>query len=175
MSRWRIQAAAAAPRRCQQRRSGRPESDRAPPCMRWRGPARPRRAGWPVDRPCRLARRPPGPGTRTTNRSPGSSHVPGVAPRWCPFPNGENISTAFAGAAQEPAASHFRFFPVHKVIHSKRAVIRICHRLSTGLFTAYPQTPEHKPENTGTAGDKMQSAELFLAAFGYSPGDRIRL
>ena len=28
------------------------------------------------------------------DRSPGSSHVPGVAPRWCPFPNGENISTA---------------------------------------------------------------------------------
>ena len=55
------------------------------------------------------ARRPPGPGTRATHRSPGSSPVPGVAPRWRPFPNGENISTASAGAAQEPAASHFRF------------------------------------------------------------------
>ena len=59
-SRWRIPAAAGVPSRCQQRRPGPPESDRAPPRMRWRGPARPRRAGWPVARPCpapRAARR----------------------------------------------------------------------------------------------------------------------
>jgi hypothetical protein len=59
----------------------RTESGTAPPCMRWRGRARPRRAGWPVawSSP-RAARRPPGPGTRARGRSPGSSRVPGVAP-----------------------------------------------------------------------------------------------
>ena len=68
-------------------RSCRAESGTAPPCMRWRGRARPHRAGWPVawSSP-RAARRPPGPGTRARGRSPGSSHVPGVAPGWCPFP-----------------------------------------------------------------------------------------
>ena len=69
------------------RRSCRAESGKAPPCMRWRGRARPRRA-----RPASClvfagaARRPPGPGTRARDRSPGSSRVPGVAPGWCPFP-----------------------------------------------------------------------------------------
>ena len=69
------------------RRSCRAESGTAPPCMRWRGRARPRRAGRPVawSSP-RAARRPPGPGTRARGRSPGSSRVPGVAPGWCPFP-----------------------------------------------------------------------------------------
>ena len=69
------------------RRSGRAESGTAPPCMRWRGRARPRRPGWPVawSSPS-AARRPPGPGTRARGRSPGSSRVPGVAPGWCPFP-----------------------------------------------------------------------------------------
>ena len=33
-----------------------------------------------------VARRPPGPGTRVRHRSPGSSHVPGVAPGQYPFP-----------------------------------------------------------------------------------------
>jgi hypothetical protein len=51
------------------------ESGTAPPCMRWRGRARPRRAGWPV-----AWSSPPGPGTRARGRSPGSSRVPGVAP-----------------------------------------------------------------------------------------------
>jgi hypothetical protein len=31
-------------------------------------------------------RAPAGPGTRARDRSPGSSHVPGIAPGWCPFP-----------------------------------------------------------------------------------------
>jgi hypothetical protein len=68
-------------------RSCRAESGTAPPCMRWRGRARPRRAGWPVawSSP-RTARRPPGPGTHARGRSPGSSRVPGVAPGWCLFP-----------------------------------------------------------------------------------------
>jgi hypothetical protein len=73
-SRRRIRAVAAVPRRCQQRRSGRPESDRAPPCMRWRGPARPRRAGWPVARPCR--RRVPPAGARYPREGPVSRLLP---------------------------------------------------------------------------------------------------
>ena len=139
-SRWRIPAVAGVPRRCQQRRSGRPESDRAPPCMRWRGPARPRRAGWPVARPCR--RRAPPAGARYPCEGPVSRLLPrsGVAPRWCPFPDGQNISTASAGAAQEPAASHFRF-PRHprtdpqkagSYPHSAAVIHQLIHNLSTG-------------------------------------------
>ena len=84
-NRLRPSAAAREPRPCPAgapaRRSRRAESGTAPPCMRWRGRARPRRAGWPVawSSP-RAARRPPGPGTRARGRSPGSSRVPGVAP-----------------------------------------------------------------------------------------------
>ena len=94
-----------------QRRSCRAESGTAPPCMRWRGPARPRRA----DRPApwsspRAARRPPGPGTRARGRSPGSSRVPGRRPRVVPVSSGESISTASASTAQGPAAGHFLFF-----------------------------------------------------------------
>ena len=44
------------------RRSCRAESGKAPPCMRWRGLARPHRTGWPVARPCR--RRAPPAGAR---------------------------------------------------------------------------------------------------------------
>jgi len=107
--------------------------------MRWRGPAGPAALAGRLPGLTDAACRPPGPGTRTRDRSPGSSHVPGVAPRWYPFPNGEDISTASAGAAQEPGASHFRFSVIHDGIHRKRLVIRIVRWLSTGLFTVYPQ------------------------------------
>jgi hypothetical protein len=41
----------------------------------------------PASRLALLASRaPPVPGIRARDRFPGSSHVPGVAPRWCPFP-----------------------------------------------------------------------------------------
>jgi hypothetical protein len=58
-----------------------------PPMYEMGGLARPRRAtpgqlpGFAV-----AARRPQVPGTRARGRSPGSSHVPGSPPRWCPFP-----------------------------------------------------------------------------------------
>ena len=119
---------------------GRAQSGEAPPCMRWRGLARPRRTSWPVAWRCRTAHRPPGPGTRARDRSPGSFHVPGVAPKWCPFPNGDNISTASAGTAQEPAASHFTFFRYSQrnpretgsFPHSAAVIHRLAHSMSTG-------------------------------------------
>jgi hypothetical protein len=40
------------PWRCQPGHPVRAESGKAPPCMRWRGPARPRRTGWLVAWPC---------------------------------------------------------------------------------------------------------------------------
>ena len=131
------------------RRSCRAESGTAPPCMRWRGRARPRRAGWPVawSSP-RAARRPPGPGTRARGRSPGSSRVPGVAPGWCPFPAVKAflLPPRAPRKALRPAISCFS--AIHGRIHRKQAVIRISQRLSTGLLTACPQATGCKPENT---------------------------
>ena len=122
------------------RRSCRAESGTAPPCMRWRGRARPRRAGWPVawSSP-RAARCPPGPGTRARGRSPGSSRVPGVAPGWCPFPAVKALllPPRAPRTALRPAISCFS--AIHGRLHRKQAVIRISQRLSTGLRTAFPQ------------------------------------
>jgi hypothetical protein len=52
------------------------------------------------------ARRPPVPGTRARDRSPGSSHAPG-SPRVVPVSNGESIFTASANTAQEPEVNYF--------------------------------------------------------------------
>ena len=118
----------------------RAESGKAPPCMRWRGLARPRRtrpASWLAG----AARRPPVPGTRARGRSPGSSHVPGVAPGWCPFPTVK----AFLLPPRTPRKALRSIISGHfgypRGIHRTRAVIRIWRRLSTGLFTARPQLP----------------------------------
>ena len=51
------------------------------------------------------ARRPPGSGTRARDRSPGSSHVLGVAPRWCPFPTVKAFLLSPPVRAQGPAAN----------------------------------------------------------------------
>ena len=87
LSRRHIPADADVPWPYQQRRSARPESDEAPPCMRWRGLARPgpaRSASCLASLAPRAARR--GQVPARADRSPGSSHVPGASPRWCPFP-----------------------------------------------------------------------------------------
>ena len=79
-----------------------------PPMYEMGGLARPRHA-----RPGQLpgfagaAYRPPVPGTRARDRSPGSSHAPG-SPRVVPVSNGESISTASANTAQEPEVNYFR-------------------------------------------------------------------
>ena len=86
-------------------------------------PASPRQVR-PVAWPCWRRAPPPVPGTRARDRSPGSSHVPGVAPKVVPVSNGESISTASANAAQEPEANYFRFLRYPHGIHRKNAVIR---------------------------------------------------
>ena len=87
-SRWRISGGGGVPRRCQPGHSGRAESGRAPPCMRWRGPARPRRTGWLVARPCWHSAPPAGAGypcegpvSRLLPRSRGRPQVVPVSER----------------------------------------------------------------------------------------------
>jgi hypothetical protein len=87
-SRWRIPAVARMPCRYRPGHSGRAESGRAPPRMRRRGPARPRRTGRPVAWPCRVARRPAGakhpyegPVSRLLPRSRGRPQVVPVSER----------------------------------------------------------------------------------------------
>ena len=78
------------------------------------------------------ARRPPGPGTRARHRSPGSSHVPGVAPGRYPFPAVGYfycVRERRARACGEPFPG---FSAIHIGFHRKRVVIRISRRLSTG-------------------------------------------
>ncbi len=91
------------------------------------------------------ARRPPGPGTRASGRSPGSSHVPGVAPGWCPFPAVKAflLPPRAPRKALRPAISCFS--AIHGGIHRKQAVIRISQPLSTGLLTACPQATGVSP------------------------------
>lgn len=52
-------------------------------------------------------RRPPVPSIRARDRFPGSSHVPGVAPKVVPVSNGESIFTASANTAQEPEVNYY--------------------------------------------------------------------
>ncbi len=113
-------------------------------------PASPRQAGQLAGL-AGAARRPPGPGTRASR--PVSRLLPRSRgqPQVVPVSNGESIITAYANAAQGPAASHFLFSAIHEGIHRKQAVIRISRRLSTGLFTAYPQATGCKPQNTRAA------------------------
>ena len=110
-------------------------------------PASPRQAGQLAGF-ADAARRPPGPDTRASGRSPGSSRVPGVAPGWCPFPAVKVflLPPRAPRKALRPAISCF--FAIHEGIHRKQAVIRISQRLSTDLLTACPQATGCKPENT---------------------------
>ena len=123
--------------------------DRAPPCMRWRGPARPRRAGRPVARPCR--RRAPPAGARYPRRGP----VSRLLPRSRGHPQGGARFRTVKTFLLPPRAPRKALRPaisclsaIHEGIHRKQAVIRISQRLSTGLFTACPQATGCKPENT---------------------------
>ena len=132
------------------RRSGRAESGTAPPCMRWRGRARPRRAGWPVawSSP-RAARRPPGPGTRARGRSPGSSRVPGVAPGWCPFPAVKALLLPPQAPRKTLQQAISCFSAIHGRLHREQAVIRIPRRLSTGFsqpIHRFPSVSRRTPQ-----------------------------
>jgi hypothetical protein len=85
--------------------------------------------------------RPPGPNTRVRYQFPGPFRVPGVSPEWCPFPAVEIFLLLPPRAAQVPAGNNLRVF----IVHRTAAVFRIWTRLSTGLFTAYPQAFEGAP------------------------------
>jgi len=94
------------------------------------------------------ARRPPGPGTRARHRSPGSSHVPGVAPGSTRFQRWD-ISTAYASAAQGPAASHFWFLRNPRRNPQKAGSYPHFTAVIHGLFTVYPQPGIARLRTTG--------------------------
>jgi hypothetical protein len=140
------------------RRSCRTESGRAPPCMRWRDPARPRRIRWPVAWPGR--HRAPPAGARYPREGPVSRFLPTsrVVPRWCPFPNGESISTASASAAQDPAATHFGFVRYPQRNPQKPGSYPHFTAIIPMLFTVYPRAAGVS-RNTSIFV-RMQSAQL---------------
>ena len=144
----RISAVAGVP--APARRSGRAESGTAPPCMRWRGRARPRRPGWPVawSSPS-AARRPPGPGTRARGRSPGSSRVPGVAPGWCPFPAVKALLLPPQAPRKTLQQAISCFSAIRGRLHREQAVIRIPRRLSTAFsqpIHRFPSVSRRTPQ-----------------------------
>src|SRR5207253_2989695 len=62
---------------------------------------------------------------------------PGAAPGMMPVSDGERISTASPGVAQEYAAIQFRFLLYPHNVHRTSAVIRTWRRLSNGLCTTH--------------------------------------
>jgi len=122
-----------------------------PPCMRWRGPARPRRTGWPVAWPCR--RRAPPAGARYPCQGPVSRLLPRSRgrPQAVPVSNGKTFQLDRPASRKSLRAAIPGSAAIHVGIHKKCLVIRISQLLSTGLFTVYPQSGDCEPENTGTA------------------------
>ena len=121
--------------------SYRSESDKAPPCMRWRGLARPRHTkARQLPGFAGAARRPPVPDARARDRFPGSSHVSGVAPRWCPFPTVKAFLPPPRARAQDPAASKSRLFPLSTRLPQEKGNYRhpavVIHRLAHSLSTS---------------------------------------
>ena len=121
-------------------RSCRAESGRAPPCMRWRGPARPRRA-----RPASclaVPRRVPPAGARYPCERPVARFLPRSRghPQVVPVSNGESISTASASATQGACGQEFRVFPLStrhpqkagSYPHQVMVIRRLIHSPSTG-------------------------------------------
>ena len=66
------------------------------------------------------ARRPRVPGTRARGQSPGSSHVPRVAPRWYPFPAVKAFLLPPRTPCKSPKSIIFRFFRYPHGIHKGR-------------------------------------------------------
>ena len=115
-----------------QSHSCRAESGKAPPCMRWRGLARPRRTGWPVAWPCR--RRVPPAGARHPREGPVSRLLPRSRgrPQVVPVSSGEIFLLHTRAPRKSLRAAISVSSAIHDAIHRKRAVIRISRRLSTG-------------------------------------------
>ena len=132
----------ASPPICHDRRvSGRPESGKAPPCMRWRGLARPRHArpasclASPVPRAARRCQTP----VRGTG-FPAPPTFPGSPPRWCPFPTVKAFLPPPPARAQDPAASKFRVFPPSTRYPQKAGIYPhlavVIHRLTHSISTS---------------------------------------
>ncbi len=79
--------------------------------MGWRGPCATCRTSL-ASCPARPAKptAPPGPVTRAIYRFPGSSHVPGVSPEWCPFPAVKAFLRPSPAAAQGVESYFLRVF-----------------------------------------------------------------
>jgi len=123
-------------RRSRQGHSGRAEPDKAPPCMRWRGLARPHRTGWSVAWPCR--RRAPHAGARHPYEAPVSRLLPRSRgrPQVVPVSSGGIflLDTRAPRKSLRPAISGFLRYPrrnpqkagsyppltavIHRFIHS---------------------------------------------------------
>ena len=146
--RWRS-GGCGAPCRCRHRRSGRAESGTAPPCMRWRGPARPRRTGWPVVWPCR--RRAPPAGARYPCERPVSRLLPRSRrrPQVVPVSSGKAFLLPTRAPRKSPAGSHFWFFRYPRRFHREQAsyphftavIHGIIHSLSTASGPRSRRTP----------------------------------
>jgi hypothetical protein len=116
---------------------------RSPPRMRWRGPcpAEPYQVGRLPGFPG-TAGRPPVPVTRSRRRFPGSSHVPGVSPGWCPFPT-VKVFLRLSGAPRKSLRAIIFFFSLSTEISTKSAWLsasssgypHFIHNSSTGYPT----------------------------------------
>ena len=115
---------------------------RAPPCMRWRGPcpASPhRRASCPALPAPRAARRGQVPVRETGLPAPPT--FPGSPPGGARFRTVRTFLLPRRAPRKSPLPAISGFPAIHELIHRKPVVIRIRRRLSTGLFTTYPQAP----------------------------------
>ena len=142
--------------------------------MRWRGPARPRRTGWSVVWPCR--RRAPPAGARYPCERPVSRLLPRSwrRPQVVPVSSGKAFLLPTRAPRKSLRAAISGSSAIHEAIHRKRPVIRISRRLSTVLFTAYPQPGDREPENAGTAATGCNRRTRSYRLQGNHWGDRIR-
>jgi len=131
-------AVAGVPWRCQPGHSGRAETGKAPACMRCRGLARPRRTGWPVARPCWHSAPPAGTRHPYEDQSPGVSHVPGVAPRWCPFPAVEYFYS-IRGRHARACGQLFRVLPSSAKESAESGQISAFTAVIHGFIHSYPR------------------------------------
>ncbi len=102
-------------------------------------PASPRRADQ-LPGSADATRRPPVPDTRARDRLPGSSHVPGVTPRWYPFPTVKAFLLPPRARAQDPAVSKFRVSPLSTRYAQKAGsyphLTVVIHRLAHSMSTS---------------------------------------
>ena len=121
--------------------SYRSESDKAPPCMRWRGLARPRHARTAsclASLAPRAARRCQTPVRGTGFPAPPT--FPGSPPGWCPFPTVKAFLPPPRARAQDPRPVKFRVFPLSTRLPQKKGNYRhpavVIHRLAHSLSTS---------------------------------------